>query len=198
MKHSQALERTVMRAPLMLLLFASIASSLGCSPARSRQFTLRSADIQAGGDIPRRFEFSGFGCKGENRPPELHWLDAPPGTKSFAVTVFDRDAPTGSGWWHWIVVNIPAHINRLPQGAGDRSGSALPEGAQQFRNDYGAQGWGGVCPPVGVRNHRYLFSVYALRVGKLNIPPGASAAYVGYVIQANAIGRSQFFALYGR
>jgi Raf kinase inhibitor-like YbhB/YbcL family protein len=183
---------------MKLLLMLLLAAGVGCTPPGPPPFTLRSADIPAGSEMPRQFEFNGFGCKGNNQSPELHWLNAPEGTKSFAVTVYDRDAPSGSGWWHWMVVNLPAGTTRLSAGAGDSSGASLPAGAQQLRNDFGTVGWGGACPPAGARSHRYVFSVYALKVERLEVPSGASAAFVGYMIRTNAIGRSQFFATYGR
>jgi Raf kinase inhibitor-like YbhB/YbcL family protein len=161
-------------------------------------FTLSSPDIAAGGTIDKRFEFDGFGCSGENQSPALQWSGAPGGTKSFAVTVYDPDAPTGSGWWHWFVVNIPAKLTELKADAGAVSGANLPNGAKQIRIDYGMSGFGGVCPPEGDPPHRYIFTVHALNVEKLDLPPDATAALAGFMVNANSIGKASFEAKYGR
>lgn len=127
-------------------------------------FTLSSPDIPSGGTVPPHFEFDGFGCSGQNQSPILQWSGAPMGTQSFAVTVYDPDAPTGSGWWHWFVVDLPATTAQLVPNAGAQGGAGLPAGARQIRNDYGAFAWGGVCPPPGDKPHRYVFTVHALSV----------------------------------
>lgn len=165
-------------------------------PAAS--FTLVSPDIEPNGTIDPRFEYDGSGCSGENRSPALKWSGAPAGTKSFAVTVFDPDAPTGSGWWHWMVINIPADVTGLPAGAGVANSSVLPKGAVQNRIDYGVAAFGGVCPPPGDKPHRYVFTVHALGVEKLDVPADATAALTGFMINANALGKASFTAMYGR
>ena len=168
---------------------ASMASAL------TSVLTLRSSAIQKGKTIPLEQVFNGSGCTGQNISPDLEWSGAPKNTKSFAITVFDPDAPTGSGWWHWIVFNIPANVNRLARGAG--SGKAqLPEGAIQSRNDYGQIGYGGPCPPPG-KPHRYIFTVYALK-DKLPLDAQASGAMVGFQLNhlKLAVGRLQ--ARFGR
>ena len=109
-------------------------------------FTLSSPDIQSGGTIDRKFEFDGFGCSGENKSPTLKWSGAPKETKGFAVNVYDPDAPTGSGWWHWFIVNIPTTVTELKADAGAVGGKNLPQGASHVRIDYGVAGWGGVLP----------------------------------------------------
>jgi Raf kinase inhibitor-like YbhB/YbcL family protein len=161
-------------------------------------FTLTSPEIQADATIDKRFEFDGFGCSGENKSPALKWSGAPAGTKSFAVTVYDPDAPTGSGWWHWFVINIPANVTELKSNAGAVGGANLPAGASQVRIDYGVNGWGGPCPPEGDPPHRYVFTVYALGTDKLEVPPDATAAVAGFMVNANAIGKATFTAKYGR
>ena len=161
-------------------------------------FVLTSPDIADGATIATRFVFNSFGCTGDNVSPALRWQGAPAGTKSFAVTVYDPDAPTGSGWWHWVVFNLPASTTSLPLGAGDKAGSKLPAGAVQGRTDFGAPGWGGPCPPVGDTPHRYHFTLHALKVEKLELPPGATAALAGYMINANSIGKARLTGLYGR
>ena len=161
-------------------------------------FKLSSPEIKAGGTIPKRFEFNGFGCSGENKSPALKWSGAPKGTKSFAVTVYDPDAPTGSGWWHWMVINIPADVHELPADAGEVNSMTLPKGAVQNRIDYGFAGWGGTCPPKGDKPHRYIFTVFALKADKLDVPADATAALTGYMIRGNSLGKASFTAKYGR
>lgn len=161
-------------------------------------FTLSSPDIKADGTIPQSFEFNGFGCAGENKSPALKWSGAPKDTKAFAVTMYDPDAPTGSGWWHWMVINIPANVSELPGNAGAANSSTLPPGAMQSRIDFGVNAWGGVCPPQGDKPHRYIFTVYALKTDKLDVPPDATAALTGYMINGNSLGKASFTAKYGR
>ena len=161
-------------------------------------FTLSSPDIPAGGSVPAHFEFDGFGCSGRNESPALHWSGAPEGTKSFALTVYDPDAPSGSGWWHWFVIDLPADTAALAPNAGAKGGGSLPQGARQIRNDYGAYAWGGLCPPPGDKPHRYVFTVYALKTDKIDVPADASAALVGFMIHANQLGKASFTAKYGR
>ena len=161
-------------------------------------FQLTSPDIKAGAMIPKSFEFDGFGCSGENKSPALKWSGAPKGTKSFAVTVYDPDAPSGSGWWHWMVINIPADVTELKPDAGAVGGANLPKGASHARIDYGVAGWGGVCPPQGDKPHRYIFTVHALKVEKLDVPADATAALTGFMINGNSLGNASFTARYGR
>ena len=160
--------------------------------------TLSSPDIAAGGSIAPVFESDMFGCGGSNQSPVLQWSHAPEGTQSFAVTVYDPDAPTGSGWWHWMVVNIPANVTTLPANAGDKSGANLPAGARQMRNDYGIYAWGGMCPPPGDKPHRYIFTVHALSVAQLDIPADATTAVGGFMINAHTIAKASFTAMYAR
>lgn len=179
------------------LLFASMLLAAG-SLAHAAGFSLTSSEIKAGGTLPKSFEFNGFGCSGENKSPSLKWSGAPAGTKSFAVTVYDPDAPTGSGWWHWVVVNIPPNVTDLPSNAGAVGGTNLPAGASNVRVDFGFAGWGGTCPPQGDKPHRYVFTVYALKTDKLDIPADATAALAGFMINANKLGKASFTAKYGR
>lgn len=136
------------------------------------------------------------GCGGGNVSPEVVWSGAPKGTKSFALTVYDPDAPTGSGWWHWVVTDIPPSANKLAKGAGNDK-SKLPSGAVESRTDFGRPGYGGPCPPAG-KPHRYVFTVYALKVGSLNINPDSSGASAGFAIKANMIGHTSTTLKYGR
>jgi Raf kinase inhibitor-like YbhB/YbcL family protein len=166
--------------------------------AHAAGFTLTSPDIKANGMIDRKFEFKGFGCDGENKSPALKWSGAPKDTRSFAVNVYDPDAPTGSGWWHWYVVNLPADTTELKADAGAVGGANLPKGAAQVKTDFGAAGFGGVCPPQGDKPHRYIFTVHALKTDKLDIPADASAALAGFMVNANTIAKASFTAKYGR
>ena len=161
-------------------------------------FTLSSPDIPAGGSVPAHFEFDSFGCSGRNESPSLTWSGAPEGTKSFALTVYDPDAPSGSGWWHWFVIDIPADTAALSPNAGAKGGASLPQPARQIRNDYGAFAWGGLCPPPGDKPHRYIFTVSALGVDRLDIPDDATAALAGFMVNANTLAKASFTSTYGR
>ena len=161
-------------------------------------FTLTSPDIADGGTIAQSFEFDGFGCTGKNQSPRLLWRGAPVGTKSFAVHVYDPDAPTGSGFWHWYVIDLPAGVTELPANAGAQGGAHLPQGARQIRNDYGQYAWGGMCPPPGDKPHRYIFTVHALSVERIDVPDDAPAALAGFMVNANTLAKASFTATYGR
>jgi Raf kinase inhibitor-like YbhB/YbcL family protein len=161
-------------------------------------FTLSSPTVKPNSKLTDAQVFNGFGCSGKNVSPALKWSEGPKGTKSYAVTVYDPDAPTGSGWWHWVVYNIPASAAELPEGAGGADGKGLPAGTAQGRTDFGAPGFGGACPPAGDKPHRYIFTVYALKTDKIDVPADASAALVGFMINANKLGKASFEAKYGR
>jgi hypothetical protein len=182
------LARSIAAACLML-------ASLG---AHAADFTLASPTIAPGTRLGSAQVFNGFGCTGQNISPALKWSGAPAGTKSYAVTVYDPDAPTGSGWWHWVVYNLPANVTELPEGAGAAGNANLPAGAAQGRTDFGTTAFGGACPPVGDAPHRYVFTVHALKVEKLELPADATAALIGYMLHANGLGKASFTALYGR
>ena len=179
------------------LLAAAVAGMVPAAGAAAG-FSLTSPDIKPNATIDKKFEANVFGCSGENKSPVLKWSGAPKDTKSFVVTVYDPDAPTGSGFWHWFVVDIPANVTELPADAGAVGGANLPKGAKHVRIDYGFAGWGGPCPPEGDKPHRYIFTVYALKVDKLPIPPDATAAVAGFMTNANQIGKASFTAKYGR
>ena len=132
----------------------------------------------------------GFGCSGGNQSPHLAWSGAPQGTKSFAVTCFDPDAPTGSGFWHWLVVNIPANVTELALDAGNAKSGRLPNGALQTRTDFGAPGYGGPCPPTGDHPHRYLFTVFAVGTEALQVAADTSAAVIGFQLHFNTIAKA--------
>jgi Raf kinase inhibitor-like YbhB/YbcL family protein len=139
----------------------------------------------------------GFGCAGGNQSPHLAWTGAPAGTKSFAVTCFDPDAPTGSGFWHWLVVNIPANASELAAGAGNPGGK-LPSGALMTRTDFGAPGYGGPCPPEGDHPHRYLFTVFAVKTDRLDVKADTSAAVVGFNLHFNTLAKAAIMGLFKR
>lgn len=142
-------------------------------------------------------EAYGFGCAGGNLSPQLSWTGAPAGTKSFALTCFDPDAPTGSGFWHWVAVNIPASASSLDLGAGSAGGS-MPAGSLQTRTDFGAPGYGGACPPEGDHPHRYLFTLHAVGVESLPVEADTSAAVVGFMLHFNTLAKASLMGLYKR
>lgn len=179
------------------LVFATLLCG-AATAAQAAGFVLSSPTIKPGSMLTDAQVFKGFGCEGKNISPALKWSGAPQGTKSFAVTVYDPDAPTGSGWWHWVVYNIPASANELPEGAGAADGKGMPAGAIQGRTDFGAPGFGGACPPKGDKPHRYIFKVHALKTDKIELPADASAALVGFMLGANRLGTASFEAKYGQ
>jgi Raf kinase inhibitor-like YbhB/YbcL family protein len=159
---------------------------------------LSSQDIADGEFMYKAQEFTGFGCTGGDISPQLAWSNAPKGTKSFAITAYDPDAPTGSGWWHWQIVNIPNTVTALEAGAGSTKKDLAPKGSMQINNDYGSRGFGGACPPAGHGVHHYRFTVHALSVEKLELPKNSSGALAGYMINANTIATSTIESLYKR
>lgn len=165
-----------------LLLATTLAA-----PVMADDFTLTSPDIAEGQQLNSDFVFQGFGCEGGNVAPTLAWSGAPEGTESFAVTVYDPDAPTGSGWWHWFAFNIPADVSELA--SGDVAGV-------QLTNDYGAIGFGGACPPAG-EVHRYEFTVHALGT-TLEIDNSVSNALAGFMVNAYSLASSTITAVYNR
>ena len=188
---------------VMMAFMAVVASSLAAAadaPAAKKtagKLTLVSPDIGQGKNIAEDQVFNGFGCKGKNLSPALFWSGAPPDTKSFAIMVHDPDAPTGSGFWHWVVYNIPAGTESIPAEAGDVKKKGMPVGSVQGRTDFGTFGYGGPCPPPG-KPHHYHFRIFALKVPKLEVPADATAALIGFSVQANKIAEADLVGLYGR
>ncbi|MCI1005713.1 kinase inhibitor [Herbaspirillum sp. C7C8] len=176
---------------------AAAALTFSALSAQAADFTVSSTDIKDGQMLSISEVFNGFGCMGANRSPQLSWSGAPAGTKSFAVTVYDPDAPTGSGWWHWTVFNLPASTTSLPGGI-DAQGRGLPAGAMQGRTDFGSSGFGGACPPQGDKPHRYQFVIWALNTEKLPLDAQASGAMLGFFLNASALGQARLTAYYGR
>lgn len=160
--------------------------------------TLTSAEFKDGDYLGNEQVFAGFGCEGQNLSPSLSWSGAPDGTKSFALTVYDPDAPTGSGWWHWVVVNIPVTTASLPKGAGMADGANLPPSALQVRTDFGAPGYGGPCPPQGDHPHRYLFTIHAVDLDKLDVTAESSPALVGFYLNFHTMAKASLMGLYRR
>ncbi len=153
-------------------------------------FTLSSKDIAEGERLGDDFAHAGG-----NRSPQLSWSGFPEETKSFVVTCFDPDAPTPSGFWHWVLVDLPAHVTDLPRGAGG-SGSALPGAAYQLRNDFGTKEYGGAAPPPGDRDHRYFFVVHAVDVPTLGVGPDATPAVVSVNLAFHTLARATLIATY--
>ena len=183
---------------LILPLFSVLLLCGASSTHAEGNFTLSSPDIEAGGTIDSRFVYDGFGCTGKNTPPALNWSGAPEDVKSFAVTVYDPDAPTGSGWWHWVIYDLPPNSTGIAGGT-PRGGVVLPKEAVQAKNDYGVSGYGGPCPPVDASPHHYVFTVYALDVETLkDLPPNPTLAMIGFQIKAHTLASATFTGMYGR
>jgi len=140
----------------------------------------------------------GFGCGGANKSPQLKWDGAPAGTKSFAVTCFDPDAPTGSGFWHWVLVNIPANVTELALDAGNAASGKLPAGALEVRTDFGKPGYGGPCSPLNDHPHRYLFTVHAVSAETLPVTADTSAAVVGFNLHFQTLEQVTLMGLFMR
>jgi Raf kinase inhibitor-like YbhB/YbcL family protein len=179
-----------------LVFLASLLAPL-VAFAEPATFTLSSTDIAQGKSMSKAQEFNGFGCAGDDLSPQLSWSGAPEGTVAYAILAYDPDAPTGSGWWHWQVVNIPAEVTSIASGAGKAESKTLPKGSMQIENDYGVAAFGGACPPQGHGAHRYQFTVHALSK-KLELPANASGALTGYMVNANSLASSTIEALYKR
>ncbi len=171
------------------------ACLLAASAARADDFTLSSPDLQQGGTVPLQQVYQG--CGGQNISPALAWSGAPASAKSLALTVYDPDAPTGSGFWHWVLFDIPATATGLPKDAGNPARHLTPPGAVSVRSDYGPPGYGGPCPPEGDKPHRYIFTLFAVDLAKLPVDAGASPAVVGFNLHFHTIARTTLTATYG-
>ena len=176
-----------------LVLPLAAISTLIPALAGAADFTLSSKTL-AGGVATEQVS-NAFGCAGGNVSPDLAWSGAPEGTKAFTLTLYDPDAPTGSGFWHWVVTDIPGDTTGLALGAG--AGEAGMPG-RGMRNDAGTRTYLGPCPPEGAPPHRYVFTLTALGVDRLEVPEDASAAIVGFMTGANALGKAELTVTYGR
>ncbi len=156
-------------------------------------FFLSSTDIQ--GQIANAQVYNSFGCTGKNISPQLSWKHAPEGTRSFAITAYDPDAPTGSGWWHWLVFNIDPSVTEIKTGASTKS---MPKSAVESITSYGSKGFGGACPPKGDKAHRYIFTVYALNTEKIEQNADARPELIGFFLNRHAITKASIMAYYGR
>lgn len=162
----------------------------------AQTFTLRSSDLS--GQATDKQVFNGFGCTGQNSSPQLSWENAPEETKSFAVTIYDADAPTGSGWWHWLIFDISATISELTTGAGNSALKLAPAGAVQSMTDFKTYGYGGPCPPEGSKPHRYVVTVYALDTEKLGLDADANPALVGFMLEQHVLQKASLIFYYNR
>jgi Raf kinase inhibitor-like YbhB/YbcL family protein len=187
--------------------FAAVAVALAVSsqvaaqekPAAKSKFVLSSLDPKLAAKVPEEYTANLFGCSGGNMSPALQWSGAPAGTKSFVLTLFDPDERGDpSGWWHWVVYNLPANTTSLPKGAGVEHSTALPAGTMQGRTDLGNDAYHGPCPDKGDPPHRYTFTVYALGVDKLDVPADSSGAMVVSTAKEHLLGKAVFIAHYGR
>jgi Raf kinase inhibitor-like YbhB/YbcL family protein len=169
-----------------------------CAAAAAADFRLMSADIGPDKPLAQDFVFSGFGCTGGNQSPALSWSGAPSGTKSYAIALFDPDAMQGRGFWHWLMVNIPASSTSLARDAGKNDGSKLPSGAAQIKNGFRASGYSGSCPPPSDEPHGYVMTVYALKVPSIEVPADATSAMMLAIIEANSAGKASLTYHFGR
>lgn len=177
------------------LVLAAGLTAFSSLPAHAAEFALSSPDITEGGKLGDAQVANTFGCAGGNVSPALSWSNAPEGTKSFVVNAYDPDAPTGSGFWHWVMFNIPAGVTELEEGITPDDGA--PAGAIQSRADAGFSSYLGPCPPQG-QTHRYVFTVMALSVETLDLDGNASGALIGFMANANALAKASITVNYGR
>ena len=180
---------------VMLNLVALAPAGLATAAATGHSVVLRSPDFAAGRQIPEEFVLNSDGCTGHNVSPALKWSGAPAGAKSFVITLFDEDEHgTPSGWWHWIVYDIPATSTELARGAGTLDGGILPKGARQGRSDDGTEKYSGPCPDISDPPHRYLFTIYALKIDKLPVAASSSGAMVTWTVREYTIAKATLVA----
>ena len=182
----------------MLVLLAGLTLGEPIKAEKDIGFRLTSSTLTEGEPMLDEQVLDSFGCTGRNQSPDLRWMRAPSGTKSFVVTLYDPDAPTGSGWWHWVVFDIPPGVSELVRSAGDPSKNLLPAGCRQGRTDFGPPGYGGPCPPAGDPPHHYLFTVYALDIDKLEVGEAASPAMIGFAMHRHILAKAVLAVTFGR
>ena len=173
----------------LLTLFFTISTLLF-----SQELYLSSNSL--GKQLNKEQVYDDYGCGGENISPDLHWRTTLGGVKSFAITIHDIDAPKKSGWWHWIVYDIPKNVRSIKKGASNLK--LLPGGAKEGRNDYGFIGYGGACPPKNDKPHRYVTTLYALNIPKLNVDKNATALKIYQEIKKHTIAKSSIISTYQR
>ena len=159
-------------------------------------FTITSPEFKDQERLQLVHEFDGYDGTGRNRSPALQWQGAPEGTKSFALTLYDPDAPTGSGFWHWILFDIDSSVTQLAAGRGSSDGTDLGASGTQAANDYGAVGYGGPCPPKGLPAHRYIFTVFAVDTDRLDVTPENSGAIFGFNLHFHTLARASITGVY--
>jgi Raf kinase inhibitor-like YbhB/YbcL family protein len=186
--------RTLIRTLLVALSIGGIVFAMSSTSAAA-SFQLTSPAFKDGGTLPHSALFNGFGVNGKNESPALSWTGAPAGTKSFALTVFDPDAPTGHGWTHWVAFNIPGDATGLPANAGAAGNT---HGITLGSTDFGTSAYGGAAPPPGDPPHRYIFTLYALDVPKLDLDSKTTIALLGFSIRGHVLGQAKLTGLYGR
>lgn len=183
-------------AMMLCLMFLALFATSATGSAHG--LTLHGPVAMSGDRLGHAQVHDAFGCHGANRSPGMRWVRIPNGTKSLALTILDVDAPTGSGWWHWVVYDIPADATGLTEGAGTATSTVLPLGAKQARNDFGQRAYSGACPPKGDKPHRYVITLHALDTATLGAPEDASPAMIGYLIHLHRIAQSSVTATYSR
>lgn len=178
-----------------LMATGMLALSLLAAGAQAQEFKVQSSSVLDGHLQQNQFA-NVFGCSGKNLSPQLSWSGAPQGTKSFVVTMYDPDAPTGSGWWHWVLANVPGTVNELKEGA-DSAGGKLPAGTLQVRGDTGMPGYLGACPPEG-QTHNYVITVYAMKAEKLELPATVTPAMLGFMVPSGSLAKATLMVKGGR
>lgn len=188
-----------MASRISLIFCTLLALATQVSGKDAPEFVLSASDKELAKSVPLIYTANAFDCSGGNLSPELHWRGAPPGTLSFVLTLFDPDErSTPSGWWHWIVYDLPAATDLVAKGAGVANSASLPAGTLQGRSDIAEDAYHGPCPAKGDKPHRYTFTLYALNVAKLPVPADSSGAMIVSTAQEHLLGKAVFVAHYGR
>lgn len=163
---------------------------------KQSNFTLFSPDVR--GQARKQQIFNSSECQGDNVSPQLYWVDVPAGTQSFAITMYDKDAPSGSGWWHWMLFNIPVFVSEIAGDSGNPKAGLLPDACVQSLNDFGLYGYSGPCPPQGDGIHEYKITIYALDISDLGLSRDTNPAMAGFMINAHTIQKASLVMYYQR